>query len=579
MNITQLRINGNIIEGLDESSIKISVNNLSPVTMSGDSVAFSATLKAPRTPANDATFKGMNKGLYTCQFYDAELTVRTVPLVIAGVNSSKFYARVSSNGKEYSISLVQNAEKWSETEIPLPKSGDRYTRSIAGSSTTFVYNLRVMLGDNFAGFTEKFPLINPIKDSGAAVSEPEKFEPTIMCSGGIVNWGDNVATGSAELVPMDAVKGRGGYTYTGKPRLSLNAINFNRYKSYFPSTGSEVAYARLEFSEQPYILIEFPDGVPSPIPILGIYGDVTTSTKANYFDFQVAGRIRNTNIVRYLIPNLLVYNMPSSINVHTMNNYYTIRRQDGASANIKFPDGYEPDAVFQGRKGSLVFVDTGKPNLDTIQNAVTGFPYEDGKKLIDDFCTALQWRKIFNNGSLSLENVVHEDIRDKTDNMYTRIIDWSDKFVSLDGAEVPDEFGDTLRVKLGNAIFNVPLDAGTLTPIKDAFSSGVPLQGYPFQKPLFCLTKAFKSPSNNTDEVLYVGDVFNSILQRYYTLFSPRVQVKIKARLNLHDIEGLKLNYAYYFSQLGGYFYLKSLGEYDVSKGDCKLTLYKLNLS
>ena len=30
---------------------------------------------------------------------------------------------------------------------------------------------------------------------------------------------------------------------------------------------------------------------------------------------------------------------------------------------------------------------------------------------------------------------------------------------------------------------------------------------------------------------------------------------------------------------LGGYFYIKSLGEYDVTKGDCKLSLYKLDLT
>ena len=57
------------------------------------------------------------------------------------------------------------------------------------------------------------------------------------------------------------------------------------------------------------------------------------------------------------------------------------------------------------------------------------------------------------------------------------------------------------------------------------------------------------------------------------------MQVKIKARLSYPDVVNLKLDRAYYFSQLGGYFYIKSLGEYDVTKGDCKLSLYKLDLT
>ena len=54
--------------------------------------------------------------------------------------------------------------------------------------------------------------------------------------------------------------------------------------------------------------------------------------------------------------------------------------------------------------------------------------------------------------------------------------------------------------------------------------------------------------------------------------------MKIKAQLEYGDVENLRLGDAYYFSQLNSYFYIKSLGEYDVSTGDCKLSLYKMDL-
>ena len=61
-------------------------------------------------------------------------------------------------------------------------------------------------------------------------------------------------------------------------------------------------------------------------------------------------------------------------------------------------------------------------------------------------------------------------------------------------------------------------------------------------------------------------------------MFRSRVQVKIKAQLEYADVENLKLGDAYYFSQLNSYFYIKYLGEYDVATGNCKLSLYKMDL-
>lgn len=62
MDIVQLRINGAYVEGLSGSSVKLTVNNVSPVTMTGDSVAFSATIRVPRSANNDRIFKNLQQG-------------------------------------------------------------------------------------------------------------------------------------------------------------------------------------------------------------------------------------------------------------------------------------------------------------------------------------------------------------------------------------------------------------------------------------------------------------------------------------------------------------------------------------
>lgn len=577
MNITQLRINGNIIEGLDESSIKISVNNLSPVTMSGDSVAFSATLKAPRTPANDATFKGMNKGLYNCQFYDAELTVRTVPLVIAGVNSSKFYARVSSNGKEYSISLVQNTDKWADVDAPIYLSSTAYYCKFTNSAwkNSLCYDLKKIINDNLPGGLEGgFPIINPPATFGAVIINPMEQEPTILCNYGTVAWTD-LASGSAKFRPMGVLKGRGGYVYPPvRAAIVLDSTPWHASRTSFRSTSQVLpAWAALDYgSKSTGIIVEFPTPITNNnLPKLALRGNVSGQEQ------ELIGKMRiSDSVIMYHMPRFSALDHSNFTRVYTLDDYMYVVNPADRSMIFKFPNGYSPDEVVQAN-GSLGAESSGTPANGSQPMLGIGFPYTDVKKLVDDLCTGFHWRKIFANGTLKLENIIHEDIRDNTDTKHTRIIDWSDKFVSFDGAEVPDESGDEFIAKLGEASFSYSAGPGTLSPVKDAYSSGLPFNGVLFLKPGIAFTTMFNGIDDGS--VVDLSGLYYAIIRRHFKLFSSRVQVKIKARLDLHDIEGLKLNYAYYFSQLGGYFYLKSLGEYDVSKGDCKLTLYKLNLS
>lgn len=116
MDTVKLKINGNYVEGLSGSSVKLTVNNISPVTMTGDSVAFSATIKVPRTLNNDRTFINLRKGMHECIFYDCRLLVYGLPFQYMGYDV-EFYAKVSYNGGNYSISLVENTRKWSDEEI------------------------------------------------------------------------------------------------------------------------------------------------------------------------------------------------------------------------------------------------------------------------------------------------------------------------------------------------------------------------------------------------------------------------------------------------------------------------------
>ena len=197
--------------------------------------------------------------------------------------------------------------------------------------------------------------------------------------------------------------------------------------------------------------------------------------------------------------------------------------------------------------------------------------------MVDDLCTAFHWRKQWRNNTLSIEPIININIRDKTGSRHQFLEDWSSKFISVDTIETPDEFADQLVTQVGDVKYSYSIGPGTLTPVKDAYKSGLPF-AYNFMAfPKVALTSKFTTGGTAT-YVTALEDVYRSYIKRHFKLFAPRMQIKIKARLDYNDVINLKLDRAYYFSQLGGWFYLKSLGEYDVTKGDCKLSLYKLDL-
>lgn len=244
---------------------------------------------------------------------------------------------------------------------------------------------------------------------------------------------------------------------------------------------------------------------------------------------------------------------------------------------FKFPDGYAPEEVIKCGEGTIVYDAAIAPALQTAFSQPADFPYTDVKKLVDDMCTAWHWRKIYRNGVLRVEPIVDADLRDGTSAAWTRVHDWSDKLRSVETVDVPDEFADQYVCTLDATQFSYSNGSGTVTPVKEAYKSGVKYTYDRMVFPKMGLTSIFTTPSPSPYFV-YIHTIYYPYINRHFKMFRSRVQVKIKAQLEYGDVENLKLGDAYYFSQLNSYFYIKSLGEYDVATGECKLSLYKMDL-
>lgn len=578
MKIVSLKINDRYVDGLDNASVKITINNVSPVTMTGDSVAFSATIKVPKTPENDRTFIGLNKGLLNCEYYTAELLISSIPFRYMGYvkdEPSEFYAKVSASSTEYTINLIESTSKWSDVSIPITTVPD-YSIVQEGGLSLRAANLAKIVRDYVTFPQVGFPAINPRYMDGNTPADYDVTTPTIVCQRGYLTWQDNVATGKVKLVPRNSVKTLGGYKYPDKAELVMDNAQIYGYASYFydRAGGGPAGFLIASGENQQFwMIVEYTgESIPSVKPSVLLKGVNSGIGKPMFYYNSISERVwvytTQTNYSFSVFPKVDKY-------------LKVVENVGGLGGNdyFKFPDGFSPEEIMRCGDGTVVYDQTLKPELDSISGVPIDFPYSDVKNIVDDMCTAWHWRKIYKNGTLRIEPVVSPELRDKTADAWAHIHDWSSKLLSVESVDVPDEFADQYVCTIGEAQFSYSNGPGTVTPVKDAYKSGVAFSHNDRKFPIMGLTGAFARPSTYDKYYTYVKHIYYPYIERHFRMFKSRIQVKIKAQLEYKDVENLRLGDAYYFSQLNACFYIKSLGEYDVSNGNCKLSLYKLDLN
>lgn len=579
MSTVSLKINGKFIEGMDDAQVKLTLNNISPVTMTGDSVAFSATIKVPRTPENDSTFSGLNKGLLYCEYYDTELYIRSLPFkYMAGVidQPAKFYAKVSADPEQYTINLVESTDKWADVSRPI-STLPKFEQMVNGAITVDCADLSKLIRDYFTFPQNYLPAVNPMYSEGGLLPAPdgaERMRPSVACARGQITWDNNVATGSTKIVPKGSAKGRGGYVYPSPATAVLENAQIYMYSSYFydGSGGSNFGFMLNAGDGQQFrMLVEFTgDTIPSTKPPIQLAGVNSNYGRALSYYGKISDRI-------------WIYNTPdgASLTVYPKRDpYLKLRATIGGVTRddyFKFPDGYSPEEVIQCGEGTIVNDSAMRPQYNAVSPVALDFPYSNVKNVVDDLCSAFHWRKIYKDGTLVIEPIINPKIRDKAYNMQDYLVDWSDNFVSVETTDVPDEFADQYACTLDSTIFSYSNGAGTINSVKEAYKSSIKYSNSIRRWPYVMLTDVFNGGTRLT-EYTHLRNIYYPYIQRHFKMFSPRVQVKIKAILDYETVENIRLDRAYYFSQLSGYFYLKSLGEYNVDTGECKLSLYKLDL-
>lgn len=582
MKIVSLRVNGYDIDGLDNATVKITLNNVSPITMTGDSVAFSATVKVPRTPDNDRTFIGLNKGLLNCEYYLAQLQIASIPFTYMSYvtdTPAEFYAKVSATETEYSINLIESTDKWADVSKPISSP---YVHAIVQDPSNLqnlaAVNLSQIVRTNFNFPQIAFPNIQPFYADGTRPVDYDWLQAHIICLRGDLSWDSDVAGGSTSLIPRSSTKGRGGYIYPDVAQYVFDDSKMYVNASYFGTrSGGLPAGLKVKPSQEERFatfLIEYTGGnIPTTKPDINLVGNYS-GEQFNFFAGVYKGQISE----RVWVYSMAFDSASGGALFPKADSHLLISATVNGSTRtdfFKIPDGYSPGECVRF-KGVATKEDNLSPTVKTVYNVPIGFPYSNVKNIVDDMCTAWHWRKIYKNGTLRVEPVVNAGLRDGTSTAWACIHDWSDKLRSVESIDVPEEFADQYVCTLENTQFSFSNGAGTVTPVKDAYKSAIKFSTNRLF-PKVGLTAAF-SKVGYDKPYIKVDDIYYPYINRHFKMFRSRIQVKIKAQLEYKDVENLQLGDAYYFSQLNSYFYIKSLGEFDVSTGNCKLSLYKMDL-
>lgn len=583
MQVTSLIVNGHRIDGLENATVKITINNVSPITMTGDSVAFSATVKVPRTPNNDGAFIGLNKGLLNCEYCVAEVLIASIPFKYYAYVSdepTQFYAKVSASQTEYTINLIESTDKWADVSRPISSS---YMYGIVRDTPNSPYLAAVNLSQivrTYFNFPQiAFPNIQPYYDDGTRPIDYDWLQAHMICSRGVLSWDSDVAAGSTSLIPRNSTKGRGGYRYPDVAQYVFDNTSMYLNASYFGTrTGGLPAGLKVKPSlEERFatFLIEYTGGsIPSTKPYINLVGNFSREP-FNFFAGVYKGQISE----RVWVYSMKFDSAAGGNLFPKADSHLLISATVNGSTRtdlFKIPNGYSPGECVRF-KGEAKPESGLSPAVKTVNGVPIGFPYTDVKNIVDDMCTAWHWRKIYRSGTLRVEPIVDADLRDGTSTAWAHIHDWSDKLLSVETVDVPDEFADQYVCTLDSSQFSYSNGAGTVTPVKEAYKSAIKFPYSPYLFPKVGLTAAF-SKTGYDQQYIHVDDIYYPYINRHFDMFKSRIQVKIKAQLEYRDVENLRLGDAYYFSQLDSCFYIKSLGEYDVATGNCKLSLYKMDL-
>lgn len=559
----QIKINGTFLDGVANTDVKLSLTTNSPYQFGETARSYSASIKAPRSKNNDEIFAAMRyPGVFSrTKAFEAEVYVGGIKL------SGNFRAKVVCDTSSYNVSLSESVFKRDQ----LPSQIISTTQLLIGSgpyySLTDIFSL--LRSCMNLSSSPSFPEISPdYKTYYPAIRMPVPESDTVSLQGRLVDKGVSFFWKWAADTE-DGTKYFGG-AYIDIAEYDVRNVMYNMtYQSSLTAT--------VQLDNTGFVILDM-SRVGTALNFVVLKDKATNGTVATFRKVSQNG----LSEVRYELSSSTI-TLPFGNSGSNFDGYYLSRDINVFEPiNASPPDYLSTDQAFK-LTGRITAVN--QPSAFVIFSfALPG--YSNGVELLNDLCKAMLWKWSFTmidqpDGTqkpyLYINNII-STVALNTDGIVSfnaRRQDWSRFFVSFEQSEDSEGLAVNNIVKVGDYENIIRVSEAPFTRKSEIISSNLPLSGE--QDSVRAMIWA-NTPSSVTD--FFRSDSYIKKLTDYYAHFSDAIDVTIKAKIPyLYYVSNFFEDGLVWFDQLGAFFYIRSITDYSVRTGDCKMKLTKVNVN
>lgn len=531
----QIRINGVLLDGIAPGAVKLTISNPDPIKFSERTVSYSGSITVPRSQVNDRVLKSERfPGYYTrTSPYVAEISFSGLDVPFGG---GLFRARVSAELDSYTIELIETVSKLSTLRAPVVNiptyETPAYQFSTYADSLNYAYPNPVVMPD-----IDALDGMSPLKLAYVADRETKTA-------------GD-YKDAESQLVFKGAHDGLRGSVYAANYMIAENNDVATCFTYMVGSTFD------LTFTPDSFVIL--PPSAPATVYLRSNGGTFalpfargTVRPDGNYPYYPVSPSsksciitprpTRDLNFGFTTSSSSMVYSGTPITSVPTTEAYYI-------SFRIK-------------TVGSPTYA------WDLVSTMGLNTPFD----IVQAFCKAFCWTYEFQSEPFSLK--LKPFINPSTSSTYR--INWSGK-IDTSTVKVSEAEGvaRTYAVKVGELTQTVGGYGGAISTQETAGESNFPVNPGT-SRPYATMIRQI-STYWGLDNYFNRASGYRATIAGHYERFSPGWQVTAKMRLTYFDIKNMKSDGLYYIDELGAWFYLRTISNWDASKGTADVTLIAVN--
>lgn len=525
-----IRINGELIDGVSASSVKLTINNPDPLKFTEQTVSYSGTINVPRSEVNDRVFRSERfpgKFIRTAP-YRAELFFGGLAIPFG---SDLFRVRVMADEDGYSLELIENISKLSTLRAPvvaIPKfETPAYQFSTYIDSLNYVYPNNVTMPTIYAANGSTPLIMSYVADR-------------------VTKKAGDYKDAESQLVFKGAHDGLNGSVYAANYMIAEN----NEVATCFTyMTGSEFD---LRFTSDSFIVL--PPSAPATVYLRSNGGTFALAFKR--------GAIRPDGNYKYSPVNpdstsCLVTPRPT----HDLNFGFTTSAASMVYSGVPITTVPNTEAYFISFKINSATAPTYA--WDLVETMGVDTPFE----IVQAFCKAFCWTYEFKSSPFAL--TLKPFINPSTASMYR--VDWTGK-IDQSSIKVAETSGAarTYAVQVGSLKQTVDGYGGAISMQETVGESAFPVNPGA-QRPYAAMIKLSKVYL--LDNYFNRASGYRATIAGHYDRFSPGWQVTAKMNLSYFDIQKMKSDALYFIGELNHWFYLRTLSDWDPSTGNANATL------